>query len=74
MPPRLSALDTLQRSGDEADGAESLQAPGRPIALSRVSRVQRWTNVVGHHMKNHVGVGIICSVAYFDPLVYMVCL
>ncbi|KAJ3490516.1 hypothetical protein NLI96_g1397 [Meripilus lineatus] len=22
---------------------------------------------IGHHIKNHVGVGIICSVAYFDP-------
>lgn len=29
------------------------------------------TRTVVHHLKRHVGVGIICSVAYFDPYVYL---
>ncbi|KDR85892.1 hypothetical protein GALMADRAFT_235029 [Galerina marginata CBS 339.88] len=32
-----------------------------------VSRLKNATSVTAHHIKNHVGVGIVCAVAYFDP-------
>ncbi|KAH8100469.1 natural resistance-associated macrophage protein [Cristinia sonorae] len=64
MPPRLAALDTLQATGDRADG-EGFLDPPKPV--SRSVKVQRWIKIAGHHLKHHVGVGIICSVAYFDP-------
>lgn len=31
------------------------------------SHLQRVGTTVIHHAKNHIGTGIICSVAYFDP-------
>ncbi|KAH9953383.1 natural resistance-associated macrophage protein-domain-containing protein [Russula dissimulans] len=30
-------------------------------------RPRKWTNAVWIHITRHVGIGIICSVAYFDP-------
>ncbi|OJT04776.1 hypothetical protein TRAPUB_4570 [Trametes pubescens] len=49
------------------DRAAVYGAPAVPDALSwRVRLTRSWRNVF-HHVSKHVGVGIICSVAYFDP-------
>ncbi|KAF9471062.1 natural resistance-associated macrophage protein [Pholiota conissans] len=45
--------------------AEHVQpAPYLVIARRKLKKTAR---TVAHHLKRHVGVGIICSVAYFDP-------
>ena len=64
MPPRLSTLDTLQSTGDETNDEDQQQVGSE---TSPSSRLWRWAKVAAHHLKHHVGVGIICSVAYFDP-------
>lgn len=38
-----------------------------PDALSWRARLTRSWRTVFRHVSKHVGVGIICSVAYFDP-------
>ncbi|KAF8203212.1 natural resistance-associated macrophage protein-domain-containing protein [Pholiota molesta] len=35
--------------------------------MALLSGARQSTRTVVHHLKRHVGVGIICSVAYFDP-------
>ncbi|KAF5327083.1 hypothetical protein D9619_004505 [Psilocybe cf. subviscida] len=40
----------------------SAAPPKTPLA-----RVKHVGYLVGHHIKKHVGVGMICAVAYFDP-------
>ncbi|CAA7258760.1 unnamed protein product [Cyclocybe aegerita] len=39
-----------------------------PVSESRLKiNARRGAHTIAHHFKRHVGVGIICSVAYFDP-------
>lgn len=44
--------------------SESLNTPSPP---------QKWARQAWIHVSKHVGVGIICSVAYFDPYVPFSC-
>jgi len=37
--------------------------------LNRPPPLRKWSDEVWVHITKHVGVGIICSVAYFDPYV-----
>ncbi|TCD70666.1 hypothetical protein EIP91_002387 [Steccherinum ochraceum] len=64
MPPSLAGQDTLQTLGEETNEAFLQVGPDEP---SRTSRIWRWSKATVHHLRHHVGVGIICSVAYFDP-------
>lgn len=43
--------------------------PPSERAPTVVDRVKKGARTAVHHVKRHVGVGIICSVAYFDPYV-----
>lgn len=64
MPPRLSTQGDTRSATDGVDDKKSEQtADEQPDT----SRVWRYAKLAGHHLKHHVGVGIICSVAYFDP-------
>ena len=36
---------------------------------NRSPRPRKWANEIWIHITKHIGVGIICSVAYFDPCV-----
>jgi len=38
-------------------------------SVNNPSRPRKWSKVVWVHITRHVGIGIICSVAYFDPCV-----
>ncbi|KAH9487086.1 Iron transporter SMF3 [Psilocybe cubensis] len=42
-------------------------SPPRSQSSTARSRLVQGARTLGHHIKRHVGVGIICSVAYFDP-------
>ena len=48
-----------------------LEAPETSISRAKRRVVSGFHSFL-HHFKKHVGVGIICSVAYFDP--YAICL
>lgn len=39
--------------------------------LNRPPQRRKWVDEVWIHITRHVGVGIICSVAYFDPCVFL---
>ena len=44
--------------------------PLAPVApQSHVAKVKNTWASVTHHLKSHVGVGVMCAVAYFDPCV-----
>lgn len=53
-------LQTMPSSQSEPD------VPQASISGARQRVVSGFRTFV-HHFKRHVGVGIICSVAYFDP-------
>ncbi|GJE87733.1 NRAMP metal ion transporter [Phanerochaete sordida] len=55
MPPLAEQADGVQAQGQ---GTENKK---RELAVVRGARA------VFRHVKHHVGVGIVCSVAYFDP-------
>ena len=38
--------------------------------LNRPPQPRKWVDEVWIHITKHVGVGVICSVAYFDPYVF----
>ncbi|KAI0343977.1 natural resistance-associated macrophage protein [Trametopsis cervina] len=51
-----------------AEGSPSgVTAPEQTSPEITQSRIRRAVGSVVSHVKNHVGVGIVCSVAYFDP-------
>lgn len=63
--PRLNP--TSSSSSDSASlsvSAKALCAKLRPPSM-RLG----WTRTVVNHVKKHMGVGIVCAVAYFDPYV-----
>lgn len=62
MPPR-SLLNGLQPQAEVAQSEKDVPQTNTPF-LSRVKSVSK---TVALHVTKHVGVGIICSVAYFDP-------
>ena len=41
-----------------------------PIDSHKPRSIRMWAKQVWLHITKHVGVGIICAVAYFDPYVY----
>lgn len=50
-----------------SDAGTTTHAPPEPQSPSRTRRVAK---TLVHHVKKHVGVGVICAVAYFDPYVF----
>lgn len=56
----LQSMPSSQSHHDEPEKSCMLRAKRRVVSGFRTSV---------HHFKKHVGVGIICSVAYFDPYV-----
>ncbi|KAJ3784605.1 natural resistance-associated macrophage protein-domain-containing protein [Lentinula aff. detonsa] len=38
-----------------------------PPKIKWTQRISRASGVVIHHVRRHVGVGLVCSIAYFDP-------
>ncbi|EEB92404.1 hypothetical protein MPER_09093, partial [Moniliophthora perniciosa FA553] len=46
----------------------SIHGPSQSLPEHRAShRMAQYSKTIVHHMQKHVGVGIICAVAYFDP-------
>ncbi|OBZ79850.1 hypothetical protein A0H81_00489 [Grifola frondosa] len=52
---------------DHPERAAPYSRTSAPDAVGWQVRLLAGGRTVGHHLKNHVGVGIVCSVAYFDP-------
>ncbi|TBU44128.1 natural resistance-associated macrophage protein [Dichomitus squalens] len=52
---------------DHPERAAAYRTPSLSDATSWRARVAYTLRTVTHHVSKHVGVGIICSVAYFDP-------
>ncbi|KAI3622271.1 transporter smf2 [Moniliophthora roreri] len=46
----------------------SIHGPSQNLPEHRAShRIAQYSKTIIHHVRKHVGVGIICAVAYFDP-------
>ena len=61
--PRLPTMSLL----DHPERAAVYRTPSLSDAPSWRARVALGFRTVTHHISKHVGVGIICAVAYFDP-------
>ena len=59
MPPTTLTEASLSAVTDEQ----------RDQSLSHKSHIRSLWDSLSHHAKKHVGVGIVCAVAYFDPCV-----
>lgn len=63
-------LDLLTSSRTMAEPSTSSLPPSDPPHSegTRSGRLRRISTAVFSHVKQHAGVGVVCAVAYFDPL------